>query len=349
MRLRTRNNSFYSSGGWDLFYGTKSSNLPTKYKKVGEDQKYIYYYFTLGISYNVFEKLAREARYGLAAVAGNDSYVEKFWIRGEGVYELHSTWLIIGPFLFMGLEGSTCGMDPLGHYTEGDVKFRLEYAQRILNSQNKLVIVSHIPPRGVLDRAMRFGDEAIGSLALRDFLEETQKSVPLVVCGHVHRCGGMYERLGKTVVVNVSSHDDPFSRANIAWILLNEMGDVKVEMVALPSPIEQIFSVESESRWLNLLQAKVGLSKAEGTLFIEAFKKYGEKFFEDLPKLASLKFRYGFSWDNVFRFYARGISVAEQITDSVYQEILRQTRPIHRIHLKRGYAKVKRYLEKDRI
>ncbi len=69
------------------------------------------------------------------------------------------------------------------------------------------MVVSHAPPRGCLDRAVRFspGKEPrpIGFRALKD------DRVRLVVCGHAHRMGGRAARLGHALVVNVASHDNP--------------------------------------------------------------------------------------------------------------------------------------------
>ncbi|MEM4311739.1 MAG: hypothetical protein QXX95_05060 [Nitrososphaerales archaeon] len=340
----------FLSGYWSLLHVSRSGELlPINYRRVGEDKKYVYYYIAINQPNNVFEELAREARYGLAFVIGNDDGdMARLWIYGEKVYDLHTTWLKIGSFLLVGLEGSTSGTGPSGKYLEGDVKLRLELAQRMLGPKDKLVIVSHTPPKGVLDRAMRFGDEAIGSLALRDFLEECH-NVALVICGHVHRCGGKYEMLGEVTVANVSSHDSPFDRANIAWMLLDETGDVEVKMMKLPSPIEQLFRKESKDRWLELLQTKAQLSTTEARLFIEAFEKHNGELFSDLSELASLKFRYHFSWDNIFKLYAHGIKAPEQITDSIYKEVLKQSYKLHKIHLMRAYVKVKRDLEREKI
>jgi len=55
------------------------------------------------------------------------------------------------------LEGSTCGMGPSGTNLESDVKLRLDLANEMLDPDDKLVVVSHTPPRGLLDRAIRFG------------------------------------------------------------------------------------------------------------------------------------------------------------------------------------------------
>jgi len=343
----------YSSSGYWLLYRKVWPNglhsiVP---RRLGERGNYAFYYIAVDLpSFNAFEELARNARYGMVAVIGNDDReVERFWIRGEKVYDLHTTLLKIGSFLIVGLEGSVSGMGPSGRYTEDDVRFRLEFARETLKRRDKLIIVSHDPPRGILDRAMRFGDRAIGSMALREFLEECP-NVVLVICGHVHRCGGRHERLNNATIVNVSSHDDSFSRANIAWIVLDELGNVmEVEMLTLPSLVEHIFRRKSEEGWLKDLQERVGLSKDESKLFVQAFMKHGEKLFDDLPALAALKFRYGFSWDNVFRLYGYGIKSADHLTESVYREVLNQSPPIHRVHLMRAYAKIKREAERGEI
>ncbi|MEM3873445.1 MAG: hypothetical protein QXE05_12875 [Nitrososphaeria archaeon] len=320
-------------------------------KKVREDNDYAYFHISLdGSKRNVFEELASYARYGLVAVIGNDAgSVDRFRIHGRNVYEVHNTWIKLGHFLIVGFEGSTCGMGPSGKYLEGDVRLRLELAQKMLGSRDRLVIVSHSPPKGVLDRAMRFGDKAIGSLALRDFLEESN-SVTLVVCGHVHRCGGKYEKINSATIVNVSSHDDSFSRANIAWVILEQNGEIKeIKWSKLPSLLETIFiEYDGEERLLHL-QKEVGLSKVEAKLFMEAYKKYGSRLLDDLQELANIKYQYGFSWNNIFRLYDRGVKTPESITKAVYEEMLKESNGIHKVNLKKAYTKVLREREKGNI
>ena len=71
-----------------------------------------------------------------------------------------------------------------------------------------LIVISHVPPFGVLDFAVRFGPCSIGSRPLREFLEAS-RNVVLCVCGHVHRRGGKSAKLGRALVVNAASHDRP--------------------------------------------------------------------------------------------------------------------------------------------
>ncbi len=319
-------------------------------KRVCEDHDYAFFHISMNWpKHNIFEELASYAKYGLVAIIGNDNVgADRFRIYGRNVYEIHNTWINIGQLLIVGLEGSTCGLGPSGDYSEGGVRLRLELAREV-SEDKKLLIVSHSPPRGVLDRAMRFGDKAIGSLALRDFLEESN-NVALVVCGHVHRCGGKYEKINNTTIINVSSHDDPFSRANIAWIILDQDGEVKeIKWLKLPSLLETILrEYDGEGRLLHL-QKEVGLSENETALFMEAYYKHGNGLLDDLPELANIKYHYGFSWSNMFRLYDYDVKAPESITKAVYENALKESCGIDKVHLKKAYAKVLREREKGNI
>jgi Icc-related predicted phosphoesterase len=319
-------------------------------KKIREDHDFAYFYILPDEKKcNIFEELASYAKYGLVAIIGNDDApADRFRIYGRNVYEIHDTWIEIGPFLIIGLEGSTCGLGPSGDYGEGSVRLRLELAFEI-SRDKKLLIVSHSPPRGVLDRAMRFGDEAIGSLALRDFLEENN-NVALVICGHVHKCGGKCERINNTVVVNVSSHDDAFSKANMVWILLDQTGNAaEIKWFKLPSLIETILREYSGEEKLLHLREEAGLSRNEATLLTEAHEKYGNKLIDDIQDMANLKFRYGFSWDNIIKFYRYGVKAPEHITQSLYETVLKESCGINKLHLQRAYRKLLSEREKDKI
>ncbi|MEM3629508.1 MAG: metallophosphoesterase [Candidatus Bathyarchaeia archaeon] len=338
--------------GYFILYRLVKNREPSSItaKKIREDRDYAYFHISISEpKRNIFEELASYAKYGLVAIIGNDNVgADRFRIYGRNVYEIHNTWVDIGQLFIVGLEGSTCGLGPSGDYSEGSVRLRLELAREVSKGK-KLLIVSHSPPKGVLDRAMRFGEEAIGSLALRDFLEENN-NVTLVVCGHVHRCGGRYEKINNTTIVNVSSHDDPFSRANMAWIILDQNGEVKeIKWLKLPSLLEAILREYNGEERLLRLQKEVGLSKNETILFMEAYNKYGNKLLEELPELANIKHRYGFSWSNIFKLYDYGVKAPELITKAVYENALKQSFGIDKVHLKRAYAKVLREQEKENI
>lgn len=193
---------------------------------------------------------------------------------------------------------------------------------------------------------MRFGEASVGSMALRDFLEES-KNITLVVCGHVHRCGGKHEKINNATIVNVSSHDDPFSRANLAWIVLDWNGEVKeIKWFKLPSLVETILKeYKGEERSL-LLQKEIGLSKNEAITLVIAYHKHGNRLLEDLPELANIKYSYGFWWSSVFKLYDYGVKTPESITKTVYEKILRDSSGLEKIQVEKAYIKILREREK---
>jgi Icc-related predicted phosphoesterase len=117
---------------------------------------------------NFFEKIARKAKAGLIAVAGNDNPLGPAHIYGEKVYDVYRRWVKIGRFLFVGLEGAPYQPRSLLH-SESAYAVRLELAKKLLKEGEKLIIVSHVPPRGILDYAKRISEEHTGSKALRIF------------------------------------------------------------------------------------------------------------------------------------------------------------------------------------
>ncbi|MEM1845524.1 MAG: metallophosphoesterase [Desulfurococcaceae archaeon] len=287
--------------------------------------------------YNYFEELARETRYGLGAVRGNDSLLAGRYIKGKKVYNLQYIWLRVGSYLIIGLEDAPAEYGT-GSYIEADYRIRLELAKNMLRRGERLIVVSHAPPYGILDSAMRFGERSIGSIALREFIEEFDK-VALVICGHVHRCGGKYEKIRNVTVVNVSSHDDYYSRANIAWIVINGES-INIEFWKLASPIGQVLKEMDRSQWINVFIERFGMSSTEAQLFINMYERFGDRFLEDLEDLAKLKFRYRFTWDNVFRFYNYGVKYPEQITDEIYRKVLSESKFPHNINIRLAYVRL---------
>jgi Icc-related predicted phosphoesterase len=314
-----------------------------RFIRVKSDKNYVYYLIPNPDQpeKNFFEELAKYARYGVVAILGNDEEkIARAWIQGKKVYELFTSLVKIGPVIIVGLEGSTCGMGPNGKYLESDIKLRLEYVQKKVAKDELILIVSHTPPRGILDRAIRFGEESIGSIALRDFIEEESR-VGLVICGHVHSCGGSFETLNNAMIANVSSHDDPFSRANIAWITINKEKKVQINIENLPSLVEQIIS-ENGQDVKEKLKSKCHLSDTEARLFISYAKRNGIAFFDYLPKIAKIKFRYGLPWNLVLMLYERGVKDLTQLNEQIFIDIYPETFGIYRVHWKKAYAKFKR-------
>jgi Icc-related predicted phosphoesterase/uncharacterized protein YprB with RNaseH-like and TPR domain len=182
---------------------------------------------------NEFERLARQTRLGLGGVIGNDcSPWDRFILRAPGVRDLHLRPMRCGRFGIIGLEASP---GPVGFitYKEEDALRHLRASAEHFPNNTPLIIVSHAPPRGVLDLAARFGVERIGSRALRSFIRE--RDVRLVVCGHVHLQGGMVERVGDCWVVNAANHDSRGAPGRVAVIDLEGKDVQHVRWIMPPS------------------------------------------------------------------------------------------------------------------
>jgi len=368
---------FYLPSIYDDFYEIYKNidfyKIPIN--KLKSDKKYIYYFIPNPKlpEKNIFEELAKNSRYGVVAVLGNNDLISsKTLINGKNVFDAFSTLIKIGPILIIGIEGEP---------SDTDCKLRLEFIQKLVAKDEFIIIVSHVPPKGILDRAIRFGKRSIGSVALRDYIEEDPR-VGLVICGHVHNQGGKLEVLNNTTVVNVSSQNTPFDKANIAWITIDENKKVHVKIEKLPSLIEQIFKEDGRNIKENLIN-KVNLSESEAELFLNFAKTKGTAFFEDLPNLESIKINLGVPWQVILSLYEKGIFLnfaktkgtaffedlpnlksikinlgvplqvilllyekgikeISQIQEKTFTDMYQYIPPLYRMHWKRAYAKFKR-------
>lgn len=156
--------------------------------------------------YNYFQQVASHSKFGLCVVAGNDdTFRATRLIRGTKVYNVHEDPLLLNDIAIIGLEGS---VGPIGFllYTEKGVKKHLDEKIEKVGKKD-IILVSHQPPKNVLDFAIRFGKGRIGSRALRSFIKKYDSQIKLVICGHVHSQGGRIEYLGDVPVINCASHD----------------------------------------------------------------------------------------------------------------------------------------------
>ncbi len=179
---------------------------------------------------NYFQELAKASTYGICAVIGNDdSESVGRVVTGKNVFNVHEAPVILGEYAVIGMEGSPTSPDEPGIgvclYTEDMIRKHLASFGPFVQ-QRKLIVISHAPPRGVLDYAVRFGRREIGSQSLRKFVE-TNHSVRLVVSGHVHRCGGRVSKLADAYVANAASHDNFGEPGKVAVIDIESTGEMK--------------------------------------------------------------------------------------------------------------------------
>jgi Icc-related predicted phosphoesterase len=108
---------------------------------------------------------------------------------------LHGSAIRIAGVDFFGIGGGI----PVTPFGSWSFDFNEEQAAEMLKHCTPgCVLVSHSPPHGCLD--VDAGDKRLGSSAIRDAVLRLQPM--LVVCGHIHSCGGKRAMLGKSTVIN---------------------------------------------------------------------------------------------------------------------------------------------------
>lgn len=132
------------------------------------------------------------------------------------------------------------------------------------------IYLSHLPPLGTLDLSVRFGMNHIGSKKLLDAIRKYHPR--LVVCGHSHIWGGISEKIGDTLVVNVSSQDRDPSYGNYALIDTDdwsaEMKTIEVKTMRIIRGLStlrnnlktKMAEADSRSRRKDILEALTNLN-----------------------------------------------------------------------------------------
>ncbi len=180
---------------------------------------------------NLFQHLARCSNHGICAVAGNDDLPgHQKHIRGRSVFDVHASPVTLGDFAVLGVEGAPSAPGFLLH-TEKEISSHLARQKQFAHQKN-LILVSHCPPEGCLDKSVRFSldgrPRSIGSRAVRKFVR-ANKRVRVVICGHSHRCGGRHQRLSQALVVNAASHDWLGNVGRFALITVGPSRNVEIE------------------------------------------------------------------------------------------------------------------------
>lgn len=177
---------------------------------------------------NYWKALAACARFGLVAVLGNDDHPDLSPpIKGPKAVDGEIRGPVrLGQFAVLGVGGSEAveGEPNPGYIVRTATQIRkILVRQRRAAAGRAVILISHAPPRGILDDAVRFSAEGrprpIGSLAVAEAVERWPE-LRLVVCGHVHLHGGRDTQAGSVAVVNAASHDSPRSPTRAALIVV---------------------------------------------------------------------------------------------------------------------------------
>ena len=113
----------------------------------------------------------------------------------SNAHVLHGSQTTLDGVAFYGIGGGI----PVTPFGAWSYDFSEDEARKLLQDmQPGGVLISHSPPRGVLD--LSSDGRSLGSEAVREIIEI--KEPELVVCGHIHGSAGQTTRLGRTSVIN---------------------------------------------------------------------------------------------------------------------------------------------------
>jgi Icc-related predicted phosphoesterase len=108
---------------------------------------------------------------------------------------LHGRQVTINGIIFWGIGGGI----PITPFGSWSYDFTEDEALRLLQDcPSGGVLVSHSPPKGVLD--LSSDGRSLGSQAVRETIKAKEPN--LVVCGHIHASSGQIDHLGETTIIN---------------------------------------------------------------------------------------------------------------------------------------------------
>jgi Icc-related predicted phosphoesterase len=113
----------------------------------------------------------------------------------QNAHVLHGEQVTIDGMSFFGIGGGI----PITPFGSWSYDFSEDEAAQLLeNCPSGGVLISHSPPKGILD--ISSDGRSLGSTALKDTL--MTKNPLLVICGHIHASAGQIDRFGETTIIN---------------------------------------------------------------------------------------------------------------------------------------------------
>ncbi len=210
---------------------------------------------------SILKEIKKYIKYGVALVCGNDDFEDSIErIKFYDCFNLQEKPLFFRNLTIIGLEGSEDR--ELDKYSKNRELFReprsnvekirvgigptifpiREQEKKLHNHislieekapENKILIVSHSPPLGILDLAYRFGCNHIGSIVLREFIDKFRKKNCGIICGHVHSWGGNKSIYKGVPIYNISCHDmtskGDYPPFNALFLEVDKNGDIIYE------------------------------------------------------------------------------------------------------------------------
>jgi Icc-related predicted phosphoesterase len=113
----------------------------------------------------------------------------------QNAHVLHGEQVTIDGMSFYGIGGGI----PITPFGSWSYDFSENEASQLLKDcPSGGVLISHSPPKGILD--ISSDGRSLGSTALRDAI--IVKNPLLVICGHIHASAGQIDRFEETTIIN---------------------------------------------------------------------------------------------------------------------------------------------------
>jgi Icc-related predicted phosphoesterase len=143
----------------------------------------------------------------LLCVSGNmdlPQHDRLYEARGIG---LNERGISLGDVGFYGVSGAPVSrLHTPYEITEEEIARRIPKGYEMVRDRSRKVFVPHAPPYGTNVDIIHVGIH-VGSMAVREWIEETQPDV--VICGHIHEARGR-DHIDKSEIVNCGSAADGY-------------------------------------------------------------------------------------------------------------------------------------------
>ncbi|ODS41174.1 hypothetical protein BEH94_09550 [Candidatus Altiarchaeales archaeon WOR_SM1_SCG] len=138
--------------------------------------------------------------FNILAIPGNCDSKEILKLFNEFNSNLHEKVKEICGIAFIGLGGSNpTPFNTPFEFNEQEIYNKLkEIMEKCADNKNK-ILITHCPPKDT--KCDYTGSGHVGSGSLRKIVEEFQPG--LVVCSHIHECGGETDKIGETKIANI--------------------------------------------------------------------------------------------------------------------------------------------------
>lgn len=236
---------------------------------------------------NYLELLSKEINCPIFYVIGNHEtlYYENF--KFNNCFNLDKETISLNKINFIGQQGiEDSDRKPIFYATYDNETIKNNLIKKIKKNK-KYVLVSHSPPYSILDQES-FGNENIGSKAIKEIVIKYSNQILLHLFGHVESYFGETKIYHKTLFANVATTSNKFPKGYLLQFKISDCVEEK-KLHILPSIFEYYF-LKNKSPSIKDLMSLFYFKETEANHIIETYKEIGKKFILDFEDIYYMKF-----------------------------------------------------------